>query len=58
VGHSILTIAYTLLKRPDTTYQDLGVRYFDDRDRQVVERRLVRRLQGLGYRVTLEPAAA
>lgn len=58
VGHTILTIAYTLLKRPDTTYHDLGVRYFDDRDRQGVERRLVRRLQGLGYRVTLEPPAA
>jgi transposase len=56
VGHSILVIAYQLLKR-ETTYEDLGVQYFDERARDAVERRLVRRLQGLGDKVTLEPAA-
>jgi hypothetical protein len=30
----------------------------DERDRAAVERRLVHRLERLGYRVTLEPAAA
>ena len=38
------------------TYQDLGGRYFDERDRQAVERRLVKRLEGLGYKVSLEHA--
>jgi transposase len=57
VGHSILVIIYHLL-RDGTEYDDLGPRYFDERDRQGVERRLVRRLEGLGYRVSLEPAAA
>lgn len=56
VGHSILVIAYSLLSR-DTNYQDLGGEYFDERDRQAVEQRLIHRLEGLGYKVTLQPAA-
>ena len=54
VAHTILVIAYYLLLR-GTTYQDLGNRYFDERDRKAVEHRLVHRLEGLGYKVTLEP---
>lgn len=57
VGHTILVIAYHLLSR-HCEYADLGGHYFDERDRQAVERRLVHRLEGLGYRVALEPAAA
>lgn len=57
VGHSILVIGYHLLK-DKTTYQNLGGRYFDERDRQAVQRRLVHRLEALGYKVTLEPVAA
>jgi transposase len=56
VGHSILVIAYHLL-RNDTVDQDLGPRYFDARNRQAVERRLVQRLEGMGYKVSLEPIA-
>ncbi len=55
VGHTILGIIYHLLKR-GTTYQELGSGYFDERDRHAVERRLVRRLEALGNKVTLEPA--
>ena len=54
VAHTILVIAYHLLK-DGHGYEDLGGNYFDERDRQFVERRLVRRLEGLGYRVSLEP---
>ena len=57
VGHTILVIAYHLLTRP-ADYQDLGAQYFDQRERQTVERRLIRRLQALGYKVSLEPVAA
>lgn len=57
VGHTILVIAFHLL-RDGTTYRDLGPTYFDQLDRQHVERRLVHRLHDLGYRVTLEPLAA
>ena len=54
VGHTILEVVHHLLAN-GTTYRDLGGHYFDERDRQAVERRLVRRLEGLGYKVSLEP---
>jgi hypothetical protein len=54
VGHSILRIVYYLLQR-DTTYQELGASYFDERHRDRVERRLVHRLEKLGFEVTLTP---
>jgi transposase len=57
VGHTILVIAYCLLER-SCSYEELGGDYFDKRDRQGVERRLVRRLEGLGYKVSLDPVAA
>jgi len=59
VGHALLVIFYHLLKE-GTQYQDLGATYFDERDRQVVIRRAVRRLESLGCKVTLEslPQAA
>jgi transposase len=55
VGHSILVIAYHLLTRK-IDYQDLGSNYFDERNREGVKRRLVRRLEDLGYEVTVENA--
>jgi transposase len=57
VGHSILVIAYHLLQR-QTTYQELGGNYFDERDRQGVKRRAVQRLESLGYDVILTVKAA
>jgi transposase len=56
VGHSILVIVYHLLRR-DARYDDLGPHYFDERDRQAVQHRLLRRLQQLGLKVTVEPIA-
>jgi transposase len=57
VGHSILVIAYHMLTR-QTSYTDLGPQYFDERDRTAVEKRLVRRLEALGNKVTVEPIPA
>jgi transposase len=57
LGHTLLITAYHVLKRR-VEFQDLGPTYFDDRNRTIVERRLVRRLEGLGYKVNLEPAVA
>ena len=54
VAHTILTIIYHLL-RDHTTYRELGGHYFDERDRRAAERRLVRRLEALGNRVTVTP---
>ena len=57
VAHSILIIIYHMLQR-GTPYQDLGYLYFEEHNRHAVERRLTRRLERLGYRVTLELVAA
>ena len=56
LGHTILVIIYHVLRRR-VPYQELGGNYFDELDRQRVEHRLVRRLQRLGYTVTLQAAA-
>jgi transposase len=52
VGHSILIISYHLLTRGQE-YSDLGANYFDERDRNAVQRRCVKRLEKLGYSVQL-----
>ncbi len=57
VAHTILVIAYHLLSRADS-YRDLGSAYFDERDRPAVERRAIKHLETLGYRVALEPLAS
>ena len=57
VAHSLLVVMYHLMKR-GTVYQDLGVDFFDERAREAVVQRSVRRLERLGYRVTLEDRAA
>jgi transposase len=56
VGHTILVIIYHLLSQ-QTSYEELGSNYFDERDRQNMEKRLVRRLEKLGYQVELQPVA-
>jgi transposase len=57
VGHSLLVAAYHILAF-GIEYDELGAQYFDERDRQNVVRRSVRRLEGLGYTVQLTAAAA
>lgn len=56
VAHSILVIAYCLLSRKEV-YHDLGCNYFDQRESPALRKRLVGRLEHLGYRVTLTPLA-
>ena len=55
VGRHMLQAVYHILRGTDTVHHDLGPNYFDERDRQAVIRRAMRRLETLGYRVTLEP---
>jgi transposase len=52
VAHALLEIAYHLIAR-EQTYQDLGSDYFDRIDRERVRRRLVQRLERLGFDVQL-----
>ena len=55
VAHTILTSIYYML-RDGTTYHDLGGNYFDERDRYYTLKRSVRRIERLGYKVTLQAA--
>jgi transposase len=53
VGHSILIIVYHVLQNR-TSYQDLGGDYFDRRNVDKQRKRLIRQLEGLGVKVTVE----
>jgi len=59
VGHSILIIIYHLLDKR-ASYQELGGDYFDRQNIEIQRKRLVRQLETLGVKVTLEelPIAA
>ncbi len=57
IAHQVLIIIYHLL-REGTTYTDLGADYWEQRDKGKIERQHVRRLEQLGYTVTLSPARA
>jgi transposase len=52
LAHSILVAVYHILSRREP-YRDLGGNYFDERKRESVTNRLVRRLEKLGYDVAL-----
>lgn len=56
VGHTLLVIVYHVLMRHEE-YHELGGNYFDERDKQAVTRRLVQRLEKLGYEVSLQPTS-
>jgi transposase len=56
VAHTILVIIYHVLQ-DQVCYRELGGNYFDERDQQIVQKRLVRRLERLGYSVELQPVS-
>jgi len=53
VGHSILVIAYHVLQTR-TPYQELGSDYFERRNVDKQRKRLIRQLESLGVKVTVE----
>jgi transposase len=55
VGHSLLVVYYHLLTTGEC-YQDLGPDFFDRRQPEQLTRYLVKRLERLGHKVTIEPA--
>jgi transposase len=57
VAHSLLLIVRAIITSGQP-FRDLGANYFDQRDQEHVRRRLTRRLEALGYSVTLAPNAA
>jgi len=54
LAHKVLVILYHVL-REKKPYTDLGADYFDKLDVARIERQAVRRLEQLGYAVTLAP---
>jgi transposase len=56
VAASMLTAAFHMLST-GSEYKDLGGAHFDRRDHAKLAKRLVRRLEGLGLKVTVEQAA-
>lgn len=55
VAHSILIAAYEMMRR-GADYRDLGANYLDLIAKRSTGKRLVKRLEALGYRVTIEAA--
>jgi len=58
VAHSILIVVYHLLADPEAVYTELGADYFTKRNPEQEQRRAVRKLETLGFTVTLAPAQA
>ena len=56
VGRTILQAAYYMLKRGET-YHELGEDYLDRMDRERTSRRLIKRLQALGFDVAVKDQA-
>jgi len=54
LAHKVLVIIYHIL-RTKQPYTDLGTDYFDQQDRERIERHHIHRLEQLGYTVTLAP---
>ena len=54
LGHTLLVIVYHVLKE-GATYRELGADYLDRLQPERLTRQLVRRLEKLGHKVTLEP---
>ncbi|MEK4064348.1 MULTISPECIES: IS110 family transposase [Paenibacillus] len=52
VAHAMLRISYYLLTRKEM-YVDLGEDYFDKQREQSIVRHVLRRLEGLGYSITI-----
>jgi transposase len=57
VGHTLLVIIYHVLKR-GTTYVELGADFLERLEPTRLTRQLVKRLEALGHKVTLEPRPA
>lgn len=56
VAHSIVVIAYHLIQRQEP-YRELGADYFDKRRPEATAKHLVKRLEKLGFQVSLQPQA-
>lgn len=59
VGRSVLTVIWHLMSDPEAAFRDLGADFYDNRINPARRaRNHITALQSLGYKVTIEPAAA
>ena len=56
VGHSILVTCYHMIQNR-THYRDLGADFFQNRNKEALVKQHIKRLQALGFKVTLEHTA-
>jgi transposase len=56
VAHTMLIAVYNML-RNGVHYEELGANHWDEHHRESVALRSIKRLEQLGYKVTIEPAA-
>ncbi len=56
-AHRLLVIIFHII-RDGTVYQEQGADYFDQRNKRKITRRLLERLERLGYQVTLQEVEA
>jgi len=54
IAHRILAAAFHMLARA-ASFQELGADYLDRRHKHRIAKRLVRRLDALGYAVMVQP---
>lgn len=57
VAHQLITIIFHII-RDGSVYKELGANHYDQQNKPKVTRKLVDRLQKLGYYVTLQPIEA
>ncbi|MFC6233201.1 transposase [Paenibacillus allorhizosphaerae] len=57
VAHSIMAIVYDVLTRKEG-YKDLGSHYFEQRQQEALMKQAARRLESLGFQVTLSSAVS
>jgi transposase len=57
VGHTILVIAYNII-RTKKKYVELGANYYDEQKKEIATKRAIKRLEVLGYKVSIEPTTA
>lgn len=58
VGHSILKIAWYLMKDEETRYSEIGADYYETTAKDRLARQLLKRLGKLGYNVAIDTSAA
>jgi len=56
VAHSTLVIAFHVLKN-DVPYREIGADFLDKLNATMIQRHHIRRLESLGFKVTIEPQA-